>query len=68
MGPISALLPFPPHSTVVLEPDFTEARLTVDGKGTVRFIPLQIIVLVLVFVFSPPALRAAHAIATKKRK
>lgn len=43
---------------VTISPDFDRAVFEVDGQGTFRFIPLQIIVTVMMFMLSLPTLRA----------
>ena len=47
--------------SVVAEPDFAEARLQLDFQGNLRVFPVQIAGILLVFLLSPPTLRAVKA-------
>lgn len=53
LGPLSALLARCPHSHFTLEPDFVDAVLQVEGSGTLRVIPLRLVVLALLLSLSP---------------
>lgn len=53
IGPVAALLATLKTVSVDIEPEFMEAMFELDGCGTVRIVPLQIIVLVIAFFLSP---------------
>jgi hypothetical protein len=52
-GPLSAALANVRDVTVAVEPDFLNQTFEVDGRGTVRVIPLQILCLVAALLLSP---------------
>jgi hypothetical protein len=49
-----------------IEPDFTGAVLALQGAGEIRFVPLQLIGIVLGFVFSPATVRAVRVAWTQR--
>jgi hypothetical protein len=54
VGPTSALLPSNHQFSVLIEPDFLNPSFQFDCRGTIRFIPLQIIFILVKLFFSPP--------------
>jgi hypothetical protein len=67
VGPLAAILPVPPAARVAIEPEFTSEAFEVYGKGRIRIIPLQLLFVMLVFLLSPSALRALHAMRVEAR-
>jgi len=57
LGPLSGMLARLRDIRVTIEPDFLDATLEVDSSGTIRMIPLQIAVIVVGLLFSPPIWR-----------
>ena len=53
MGPSSVALTQLRRHEVIIEPDFIEARLEVQGSGMLRLIPLQIVFMVVKLMCSP---------------
>ena len=61
-GMVSALagaLALAQHVILALEPDFERAIFEIDGQGIFRIIPLQVIIILALFILSPPTIRAA---------
>ena len=58
MGPISGLLPNLKSIQIELEPDFIDTVMEIESHGQFRIIPLQLIVLILVFLLSPTTIHA----------
>ena len=56
-GPLSGMLTHLRDIRVALEPDFVDTTLEVDSSGTIRIIPLQLIIISLGLLFSPPIWR-----------
>ena len=46
------------EAVILLEPDFEQAVFEFDGQGSFRIIPLQMCLVMALFLLSPPALRA----------
>lgn len=61
MGPVSALLALPKAARIDIEPDFADQVLMFTGDGHIRVVPLELLILVLVFLLSPKTLRAYWA-------
>ena len=55
------------RSRVVIEPEFSTEVLEVDGKGHIRIIPVQLLLVILLFVISPTTLRALYSMGVKAR-
>jgi len=53
VGPFSALLGNYCEKTVKIEPEFQDSALDIDTKGNLSIIPLEIIVISLIYLFSP---------------
>jgi hypothetical protein len=58
LGPLAIILSNLSNARVMLEPDFQEETVYLDGKGRVRIVPLQVIFTILAFVFSPITISA----------
>lgn len=58
MGPISGLLRNLKNMQIELEPDFFDTVMEIESHGHFRIIPLQLIVLILVFLLSPTTIQA----------
>ena len=67
VGPLSALVAGSGIARIEVEPDFTSALLTFDGRGRIRLVPLRPLSLVLVFLLSPNTIRALHAMRRQAR-
>ena len=57
LGPLSGMLARLRDVRITIEPDFLDPTLEVDSSGTIRMIPLQVVVLVFGLLFSPPIWR-----------
>ena len=57
IGPLSGMFARLRDIRIAIEPDFLDTTLEVDSSGTIRLIPLQLVVLVLGLLFSPPVWR-----------
>ncbi len=55
---VSGITAMIPPVAVLLEPDFEQAVFEIDGRGTFRIIPLRVCLIILLFLLSPPTLRA----------
>jgi len=53
LGPLSGLFSRSGDISIAIEPDFLDATLEVDSSGTVRVVPLQIVVVALGLLVSP---------------
>lgn len=62
MGPLSGLLKNLSSITIELEPEFVNQGVEIESYGNFYLIPLQLIALVLAFIFSPTTLRAWQAL------
>ena len=58
VGPSSALLKYYCQNNVLIEPEFQDSALDIDTKGKVSIIPLEIVTISLVFIFSPTTVKA----------
>jgi hypothetical protein len=57
LGPLSGAFAHPRDVRIAIEPDFLDSTFAVDSSGTIRMIPLQLAVLTLGLLFSPPIWR-----------
>lgn len=64
LGPLSGLLARLRDIRVAIEPDFLDATLEVDSSGTIRMIPLRLVIIVLGLLFSPPVWRGLMLMRT----
>lgn len=55
---MSGVLALAQHAIFALEPDFERAIFEIDGQGVFRIIPLQILIILTLFILSPPTIRA----------
>jgi len=55
---VTGLVAMIPPVAILLEPDFEQAVLEIEGRGTFRIIPLRLCLIILLFLLSPPTLRA----------
>lgn len=58
MGPLSGMMKNLKGTTIEIEPEFIDAVMEVESHGNFRFIPLQFIAVVIVFILSPVTIRA----------
>jgi hypothetical protein len=56
-GPLSGMLTRLRDIRIVLEPDFLDTTLEVNSSGTIKIIPLQLVIISLGLLFSPPIWR-----------
>ncbi len=54
LGPLSGMLTRPGEVRIAIEPDFLDSTLDVYSSGTIRMIPLQIAIIALGLLLSPP--------------
>ena len=54
VGPIAGILATTKETSINIVPDFVDTTMEVDSSGTLRLIPLQIIILTLGFFLSAP--------------
>jgi hypothetical protein len=64
VGPLTLALPVPAGANVAIQPEFTGATFQVDGEGSIRIVPIEIIGTLIAFAFSPVTLRALYALST----
>jgi hypothetical protein len=64
LGPLTQTLPVTRHSELLIQPEFNGAVLRVDGEGTLRIVPVEVMATLIFFVFSPATLRALYAMGT----
>ena len=57
LGPLSGMLARPRDIRIAIEPDFLGSTLDVDSSGTIRMIPLQLAIIALGLLVSPPVWR-----------
>lgn len=57
LGPLAGMLKRSGDIRVVIEPDFLDATFDVDSSGTLRIIPLQMVIIALGLFVSPPVWR-----------
>lgn len=53
LGPLSAILSTTRNSQISLQPDFLDSSFALQGKGTIRIVPLKIIYLTVRLLLSP---------------
>ncbi len=58
LGPVAGVLGTLRRVTVRLAPNFTGAIFTLESRGQVRFMPLQLVYVIVGFLLSPVTLRA----------
>ena len=61
LGPLSGMLGQCRDIRIAIEPDFLEATLAVDSSGTIRVIPLRMVIIALGLLVSPPIWRGVMA-------
>ena len=54
VGPVAGFLASLPHSAIRIEPDFFDPVFELNSSGRIRFIPLQLVYLVIALLLSPP--------------
>lgn len=64
LGPLAMAVPVPAGAYVSLQPEFNGATFQVDGEGTIRIVPIEILGTLLIFALSPVTLRAFYALGT----
>lgn len=64
MGPVAGILATSQEASIEIIPDFIDTKLEVDSSGAVRIIPLQIIVLAIGCLLSPPILKGLKQMRT----
>jgi hypothetical protein len=64
VGPLALAVPVPAGADLAILPEFTEAAFRIDGEGTVRIVPIEIIGTLLAFILSPVTVRALYALGT----
>jgi hypothetical protein len=64
LGPLSGMLANSRDIRVAIEPDFLDATLDVEGSGTIRVVPMQLVIIVLGLLVSPPIWRGVLAMRT----
>jgi len=55
VGPVTGMLANVQAASITIEPEFMEPTFEFDGSGSIRIIPLQLIILTLALLLSPPA-------------
>jgi hypothetical protein len=68
LGPLAVFLSSMSNTTVQLQPDFQAQALSLDSRGKVRIVPLQVIFTVLSFVFSPITIQTMWAAFKSSKK
>ena len=53
MGPLSGMLKNLQGASIEIDPEFIDEVLELESHGQFRLIPIQFIVLIIVFIFSP---------------
>ena len=61
LGPISNPLTNAKNVSLVVEPDFIEERLEVEGSGRLQLVPLKVIAITIAFLVSPEIWRGIYA-------
>lgn len=64
VGPIAGILKNMKEARVEIEPEFMDTMFELDGSGTIRLIPLQIIYLAITLLLSPPVWRGIKQLHT----
>ena len=54
VGPVAAVMANAREASITVEPDFFNSTFELDGSGSVRFIPLQMVYLTGALLLSPP--------------
>lgn len=54
VGPLAGVLANTREASFEIEPDFMDAVFELDGSGSIRFVPLQLLWLTLAMLLSPP--------------
>lgn len=62
IGPLSGMMKNLHAMTINIEPEFIESVMEIESHGRFKFIPLQFITLMIVFLLSPMTIRAWRAI------
>lgn len=62
IGPLSGMMKNLQAMTINIEPEFIESVMEIESHGRFKFIPLQFITLMIVFLLSPMTIRAWRAI------
>jgi hypothetical protein len=58
LGPVSAIAANLHHANVLIEPEFINTTIEFRSQGEFRLVPLEVILLVVAFMLSPPSLKA----------
>ena len=53
MGPVSGILDYYSDNKIKIEPEFQDFAFDIDGTGSITIIPLEIILISLIFLLSP---------------
>jgi hypothetical protein len=61
LGPLSGMAANRRDIRVAIEPDFLDATLEVDSSGTIRVVPLRMVIIVFGLLVSPPIWRGVMA-------
>ena len=61
LGPLSGMLARLREIRVAIEPDFYDSTLEIDSSGTIRVFPLQVVLIALGLLVSPPVWRGVLA-------
>lgn len=61
IGPVTALLTLPSPARIVVTPEFAEPLLHLDAHAEARIVPAGLLAVLIVFLLSPPTLRALCA-------
>jgi hypothetical protein len=61
------MLALPSVTRVAIEPEFTTEALEVESRGHIRIIPIQLLIVILVFLLSPTTLRALYTMGVGAR-
>ena len=64
IGPVAGILATSQEASIQIVPDFIDTTLKVDSSGTIRIVPLQIIILALGCLLSPPVLKGLRQMRT----
>lgn len=61
LGPLSGILFATQDADITIEPDFLDYGFRLEGSGTIRLIPLQLLYLAIGLLLSPAIWRGVHA-------
>jgi len=64
LGPMAGMLASIQEVSITIEPEFLDTTIELDGSGSIRIIPLQIIYLTTAMLLSPPVWRGIRQIRT----